>query len=217
VALEELESVGILGGTFNPPHVGHLLLARHARVQLGLGRVLLMPAYLAPNKPDGGGDPGVEHRLQMCRLAVAGEPGVEVSALEIERGGVSYTVDTLQAIHDMHPDAELTLIVGADTARTLPGWREPGRLFQLAQLAVAEREGLDAQALRETLAGLHPARSVRFLRMDRVDVSSTSVRERAGQGLPVAALVGKGVAAYIAEHGLYRSVSGRIAASGGAP
>ncbi|HYM46224.1 MAG TPA: nicotinate-nicotinamide nucleotide adenylyltransferase, partial [Solirubrobacteraceae bacterium] len=121
--------IGILGGTFNPPHVGHIALARRAREELGLERVLLMPAYRAPNKRSEHDDPGPEHRLQMCRLAVVDAPGVQVSAMEIERGGVSYTVDSLQAIHDGDPELELTLIVGADAARTLAGWREPARVL----------------------------------------------------------------------------------------
>ena len=211
--------VGILGGTFNPPHVGHLALARHARAELGLERVLLIPANVAPNKPVAHEDPGAEHRLQMCRLALAREPGVEASALEIERGGVSYTVDTLQAIHDEQPDAELTLILGADTARTLPGWREPARLLGLAELAIAERDELDSQEVREALtapapagAGLQPRMTL--LKMDRIAVSSSSVRELIAAGEPASELVGEAVAGYIAEHGLYRAGAADAGAAG---
>jgi nicotinate-nucleotide adenylyltransferase len=223
-----MERIGILGGTFNPPHVGHLALARHARFQLDLERVLLMPANLAPNKPALKDDPGPEHRLRMCRLAVAQEPGIETSALEIERGGTSYTVDTVQTIHDAHPDAELTLIVGADTARTLPGWREPRRLLDmLTRLAVAERDELDLEETRAELAPLmaSPApesdRGPRLaaLRMAPVAVSSSAVRRRIAAGEPVAELVGERVAGYIAEHGLYCTKSAASAArtaSGGA-
>ena len=204
--------VGILGGTFNPPHIGHLALARHARAELGLDLVLLMPANIAPNKPVACEDPGAEHRLQMCRIAVAREPGLKASALEIERGGVSYMVDTLQAIHDEHPDVELTLIMGADTARTLPSWREPARLLELADLAVTERDELDSQDVREALlssstptVGVGRAPRMTLLKMDRIAVSSSSVRELIAAGEPVAELVGEAVAGYIAEHGLYRS------------
>ena len=211
--------VGILGGTFNPPHVGHLALARHARAELGLERVLLIPANVAPNKPVAHEDPGAEHRLQMCRLALAREPGVEASALEIERGGVSYTVDTLQAIHDEQPDAELTLILGADTASTLPGWREPARLLGLAELAIAERDELDSQEVREALtapapagAGLQPRMTL--LKMDRIAVSSSSVRELIAAGEPASELVGEAVAGYIAEHGLYRAGAAGAGAAG---
>ena len=199
------ERIGILGGTFNPPHVGHVALARHARAELGLERVALMPAFAAPNKRVDRDDPGPTQRLAMCRLAVAGTPGVEASGREIERGGVSYTVDTLQAIHDEHPDVELTFIVGADTARTLAGWREPQRLLALAGLAVAERDGLGREELREALLGLHPSPRIEFLAMAPVAVSSSQVRERVAGGLDVDELVGERVAAYIAEHGLYRN------------
>jgi nicotinate-nucleotide adenylyltransferase len=200
--------VGILGGTFNPPHLGHVALARCARAELGLERVLLMPANVAPNKPLVDDDPGPEHRLQMCRLAVADEPGVQASALEIERGGTSYTVDTVRAIHDAHPDVELTLIVGADTARTLPGWREPARLLGLVELAVAQRDELDPDDVRAAVCsvpGLDPAARVRMLRMGRVAVSSSAVRELVAAGRPVSELVGEAVAGYISEHGLYRA------------
>lgn len=217
-----MERIGILGGTFNPPHIGHLALARHARAELGLERVLLMPAFLAPNKPDVRDDPGPAHRLQMCLLAVAHEPGVEASALEIERGGTSYTVDTVQAIHDTHPDAELTLIVGADTARTLLDWREPTRLLGMVRLAVAQRDDIDAEDVHETLAALSASGSGRsslprptLLRMARVAASSSTVRELLAAGEPVTEMVGEAVARYIAEHGLYRAAGAPTTGIGG--
>jgi nicotinate-nucleotide adenylyltransferase len=202
-----------LGGTFNPPHVGHLALAAQARRQLALERVALMPAFAAPNKRVDRDDPGPQHRLEMCRLAVADTPGVSASGREIERGGVSYTVDTLQLIHDEHPDVELTFIVGADTARTLAGWREPGRLLGLARLAVAERDGLGREDVREALLGVHPSPRIEFLAMTPVAVSSSLVRERVAQGADVGELVGERVAAYIADNGLYRAAP--VALQGG--
>jgi nicotinate-nucleotide adenylyltransferase len=216
-----VERIGILGGTFNPPHIGHVALARHARAELGLERVLLMPACAAPNKPNVREDPGPEHRLAMCRLAVAGEPGLEVSALEIERGGTSYTVDTVQAIHDAHPNAELTLIVGADTARTLPSWHESTRLLGMVGLAVAQRDELDSQDARRALApvtapGLDPPPRMTLLRMARIATSSSAVRGLLAAGAPVDELVGEAVAGYIAEHGLYRVTGASAAATGGA-
>jgi nicotinate-nucleotide adenylyltransferase len=196
---------GILGGTFNPPHLGHLAAARHARERLGLERVLLMPAHTAPHKRHEP-DPGAAHRLAMCRLAAADTEGVGVCALELERGGASYTVDTLRAIHASHPNAELTLIVGADTASTLPGWREPAALLELADLAVVARGGADELAVRDDLDALlggEPQR-VRFLQMPPVEISSSLARETAARGGPLAELVGPAVADYIREHGLYR-------------
>jgi nicotinate-nucleotide adenylyltransferase len=208
--------IGILGGTFNPPHLGHLAVAAHAYAELGLKRVLLMPACVPPHKR-GTEDPGPEHRLGMCRLLVKDAPGLSVCALEIEREGPSYTVDTLRAIHASHPDAQLTFILGADTASTLPSWREPVELLGLADLAVAAREGSGREGVRDILAPLLAARppgggrrsatEVRFLSMPVTEVSSSAARERVGRGEPIEDLVGTGVAGYIAEHGLYRSPS----------
>jgi nicotinate-nucleotide adenylyltransferase len=195
-------SIGILGGTFNPPHCGHLSLARHARAELGLGRVLLMPAHSAPHKGDDE-DPGPERRLEMCRLAVGAEAGLEACALEVERGGPSYTVDSLRAINESHPEAELTFIVGADMARTLPVWREPQALVELADLAVAEREDAGREDVLRALAPLRA--EVAFLKMPLLEISSSMVRERVHDGGSIARLVEPAVAEYISEHGLYRA------------
>jgi len=215
VALEDLRSVGILGGTFNPPHLGHLAVARHAQEELGLERVLLMPAHTPPHKA-AAKDPGPEHRLQMCRLLVAGADGLSACGLEIERGGPSYTVDTLKAIHASHPDAELTFIVGADTAGTLASWREPAQLLELARLAVAARSGSARELVLETVAGLAggegdgqaPGAEVRFLEMPAIEISSSMVRRRVAREEPIEELVAPAVAGYIAEHGLYRCEAG---------
>ncbi|MGA2455175.1 MAG: nicotinate-nucleotide adenylyltransferase [Solirubrobacteraceae bacterium] len=203
-------SLGILGGTFNPPHRGHLAVALHARNELALDRVLLIPAHVAPYKSDGdarrgGYDPGPEHRLRMCQLAVAGQDGLSVCAVEIERGGLSYTVDTLRSIHSSHPDAQLTLIVGADTAGTLGTWREPQRLLELAQLAVAARAGAAQRRVLDTIAAIDRNAAVSFLEMPTIEVSSSLVRQRVADGAAVEELVGPAVAGYIAEHGLYAS------------
>jgi nicotinate-nucleotide adenylyltransferase len=213
--MADLRSVGILGGTFNPPHLGHLALAHYAREELALERVLLMPSHIPPHK-SAEPDPGAQHRLNMCRLAVDGEPGLSVCSLEIDRPGPSYTVDTLNAIHASHPDAELTFIVGADIARTLPAWREPAKVLELARVAVGARAGACDQEVIETVASLSRssesngvargrpgAGEVRFLRMPIVEVSSSIVRERVSRGENVEQLVGPAVASYISEHGLY--------------
>jgi len=199
-------AIGILGGTFNPPHRGHLALARHARAELDLDRVLLMPAHSAPHKGDEE-DPGPRRRLEMCRLAVGGEPGMEACGLEIERGGPSYTVDTLRAIRQSDPEAELTFILGADMARTLPAWREPLALVQLGGLAVAEREEAGREDVLRALAPL--SADVAFLKMPLVEISSSIVRERVRDGESIEGFVEPAVAEYIAEHGLYRA---RVAA-----
>jgi nicotinate-nucleotide adenylyltransferase len=202
-----VSSIGILGGTFNPPHLGHLALARHARAELGLSRVLLMPAGAPPHKPRAA-DPGPEHRLAMCRLAAQGDDGVSVCGMELERPGPSYTADTLHEIHARHPEAELTFIVGADTARTLPSWHQPGSVLRLALLAVATRSGADRDQVRNAIsraAGSDGAAEPRFLSMEPIDISSSLARERIAAGEPVAAMLNEAVAGYIAAHGLYRA------------
>lgn len=198
--------MGILGGTFNPPHVGHVSCARWALRQLGLERVLVIPVHSPPHKP-AEDDPGPEHRLAMCRLAIEGEPRLEASALEVERAGPSYTVDTLRAIHADDSSARLTFIVGGDTALTLPEWREPEAVLSLARLAVAERSGVGRERIRATLGGLAGAERMVFLDMPPIVVSSSDVRARMRAGLPIAGLVPDGAARYIAEHRLYRGAA----------
>ena len=198
--------IGILGGTFNPPHRGHLALARHARDELSLERVVLMPVHTAPHKP-GGADPGPGHRLAMCRLAAGSEPGVSACALELERGGPSYTADTLKEIHERHPEAELTFIVGADTARTLPSWHEPQGVLELAALAVAARSGTDrgqVMAALEAAAGATGPLRVRFLEMAPIEASSSAARELLAAGKDATGMLSPEVADYVAEQGLYR-------------
>jgi nicotinate-nucleotide adenylyltransferase len=173
-----------------------------------------MPARIPPHKaPER--DPGAQQRLAMCRLAIDGEPGLSACSLEIDRPGASYTVDTLNAIHAIQPDAELTFIVGADIARTLPSWREPTKVLELARLAVAERNGASRDEVLSTVAqvrgrGGHApgASDVVFLEMPRVDVSSSVVRERAALGEPLEPLVGAALARYIADRGLYQAGPG---------
>lgn len=189
---------------FNPPHAGHIALARAAVRELGLDRVLLMPASIPPHKP-AIWDPGAEHRAQMCRLASAGEPRIEVCTLELRRPGPSYTVDTLRSVHDSHPDAELTLILGADMAATLGSWREPREIVGLARIAVAEREGVSPERVVEALSALDAAERADFLAMAPYDISSSGVRRTLTSGQPIASMVGSVLAAYIDEHELYGS------------
>jgi nicotinate-nucleotide adenylyltransferase len=211
VSPPDARSVGILGGTFNPPHLGHLAIARHALEELGLDRVVLMPAHTPPQKVIDG-DPGPQHRLRMSELLVDGSDRLSSCPLEVERGGPSYTVDTLNAIHASHPDAELTFILGADTASTLAAWREPAKLLQLADLAVAARSGSARREVLDTVArlgdGARPGRpgeaGVRFLEMPLIEISSSEARRRASRGEPIEDLVGPAVAGYIDDHRLYR-------------
>jgi nicotinate-nucleotide adenylyltransferase len=194
--------IGILGGTFNPPHLGHLICAQEACWQLGLDRVLLMPAGRSPFKLDEP-EPGAGHRLELCRAAVAADPRIEVSTVEVERPAPSYTVDTLEALHAQAPESELYLIVGGDVAAGLPGWRQPERVLSLAKLAVAEREGTARAIVEEALAAVRGGPEVEFFRMPAIGISSTMVRDRARRRQPIRYLVPDAVASYIEQHSIY--------------
>jgi nicotinate-nucleotide adenylyltransferase len=198
--------LGILGGTFNPPHIGHLVCAQEAHAQLDLDRVVLMPAGVPPHKQVAD-DPGPEARLELCERAVEGDKRFAVSRLELDRPGRSYTVDTLKALRESSPQDDLTFIVGGDMARSLPSWREPEAVLELATVAVAERAGSEREQIRAELAPLEPAASarVRFFEMPRIDVSSSLVRARVAAARPIRYLVPEPVAAAIAEHGWYRA------------
>jgi nicotinate-nucleotide adenylyltransferase len=187
---------------FNPPHLGHIGLARAALRELRLHRVLLVPTAVPPHKP-AIWDPGADVRAQMCRIASGEDPRIEVCTLELERPGPSYTVDTLESIHASRPDARLTLILGADMAATLGSWRKPRAILSVARVAVADREGISRSEVLAELEPLGGAGRVDFLSMSERDVSSSQVRRALAAGHPVEALVGRGVAAYIDEHALY--------------
>ncbi len=196
--------VGILGGVFNPPHIGHLVCAQEAHEQLGLDRVVLVPVGEAPHRSVTE-DPGGDVRGQMCERAVADDDRFEVSRVEVERPGPSYTLDTLRAVRKRSPDDSIVLIMGADQAETLPQWHEPEEVLRLAVIAVAEREDTRRDRVRRAVAELSGSGRVGFFEMPRVDVSSTLVRRRARLGRPVRYLVPDGVAELIAELGLYRA------------
>jgi nicotinate-nucleotide adenylyltransferase len=199
-----VSALGILGGTFNPPHVAHLVCAREALEQLGLDRVVLMPVAAPPHKPLPD-DPGPEVRLELCRQAAAGDEHLEVSDLEVRRGGPSYTAATLEELHATRPEDELTFIAGGDMAASLPEWRDPERVLELARFAVAEREGAERKEIERRTASLRGRERIVFFDMPRLDVSSSDVRSRVAAGRPIDDLVPPPVAAYIAEHGLYRT------------
>jgi nicotinate-nucleotide adenylyltransferase len=193
---------GIFGGVFNPPHLGHLVCAQEAHVALGLDRVLLVPVHEPPHK-DVEQDPGVEHRVELCRRAVAGDERFSVSRIEADVPGRSYTVDTLRRLHESRPEDELTFIMGGDMAYALPTWHEPEAVLGLATLGVAERDGIRRADIMERLAGLAGADRIRFFDMPRLDISSSDIRRRVTAGRPIRYLVPDAVAAFIASERLY--------------
>jgi nicotinate-nucleotide adenylyltransferase len=189
--------------------VGHLICAQEAHTQLGLDRVALVPVGQAPHR-ELERDPGSEVRADLCERVVAQDERLELLRVEIDRPGRSYTADTLAILRERSPDDELTLILGADQAASLPAWREPERVLALARLAVTARRELDRDQVRRSLEGLPGAERIAFFEMPRVDVSSSLVRERAASGRPIRYLVADTVADAIAAQGLY----GRRAATG---
>ncbi|HYZ80881.1 MAG TPA: nicotinate-nucleotide adenylyltransferase [Solirubrobacteraceae bacterium] len=196
--------VGLLGGTFNPPHVGHLVCADCAREELGLDVVRLVVAGSPPHK-EVEWDPGADVRAELARLAAAGEPALEVSLVELSRPGPSYTVDTLRALHAEAPGDELTFIVGGDMALSFPRWREPGGILALARLGVALRAA-DREAVRSSVAavGAEALERLDLFEMPRIDVSSSLVRERVAAGRSIRYLVPDAVRERIERLGLYR-------------
>jgi nicotinate-nucleotide adenylyltransferase len=196
--------VGVLGGTFNPPHLGHLVCAQEAYLQLELSRVILIPARIPPHKPVDE-EPGVEHRAEMCRLAISGhEDRFAVSDVETRREGPSYTVDTLEELHADQPGTELFLIVGADVAIGFPTWREPERVLSLATLAVAQRPGTGREAVERSLREVRGGETAEFFPMPEIGISSTMLRDRARRGEPTTYLMPDAVRSYIDQHGIYR-------------
>ncbi len=198
-----MASIGLLGGTFNPPHLAHLVCAMEARDQLGLDVVKLVPAGTPPHKAIE--DPGSRVRVELCELAAATEPGLEVLRDEVRRAGPSYTVDTLRGLHDASPGDELTFIVGGDQALGLPDWREPETILSLARIAVANRGDVGREAILERCSSLAGAiQRITFFDMPRLDISSSLIRARVAAGRPIRHLVPAGVADRIAREGLYR-------------
>jgi nicotinate-nucleotide adenylyltransferase len=195
-------SVGILGGTFDPIHHGHLVIAEEAREALGLERVVLVPTASPPHKP---GRPVTDaaDRLAMVGLAIAGNPGFEVSRVETERGGASYTVDTLAALAADGID-QPWFILSAEALAGFAAWREPGRILDLCRLAVVPRDGYEPLD-RAWIAERFPGREdrVRFLPGPLLPISGSVVRRRAAVGRSVRYLVPDAVARYIADHRLY--------------
>ena len=194
--------LGILGGTFNPPHLGHLVCAQEAHRSLELDRVMLVPARIPPHKPVEH-EPGPEHRLELCSLAVRDDDRFEVSDIELGRDGPSYTVDTLQELTSKASTTELFLIVGGDIAVGLPRWREPERVLDLATLAIAKRRGTARTSVQNSLDVLRGGERARFFEMPRIGVSSTMIRRRVRAAQPIRYLVPDRVAEYIDRHDLY--------------
>lgn len=197
--------LGIFGGTFDPPHVGHLLAASDVFEQLALDRLLFVPAAIQPLKAGRTPAPGT-HRLAMLRLTTGGDARFGVDSVELDREGLSYTVDTLREFARRFPSAELFFLVGADVLSTFAQWRDPHTVLELATLAVMTRRAEDGtQQLDDTIGrDAELARRMTRVATRRFDVSSTEVRERVRAGRSIHGFVTDAVAEYIGSHGLYR-------------
>ncbi len=195
-------AIGVLGGTFDPVHVGHLIIAREVALELGLEMVYFIPTGITPLK-DGKITPS-HHRLQMLRLALGGETGFRLSTLELEQPGLSYTVDTLRELR-CTDSRELYLILGKDAMASLLQWHHPKELIRLCYIAAVPRPGVpepDVSVLEGALPGLRER--LHLLSGPKIAISASEIRHLVARGLPVRHLLPAGVEGYIREHGLYR-------------
>jgi len=200
-------NIGILGGTFDPIHIGHLVVAEEARIRVGFNEVLFVPAGQPLLKPDRNITPS-NQRVEMVRRAIANNPHFKLCTIEAERPGPSYTVDTLTMLREqLGSEVGLFFILGRDTLAELPSWKEPKKLVQLCRLVVAPRLGSkDLQHLETEIPGLLD--KVIQLDMPVIGISSSEIRQRIAEGLPIRYLVPAGVEKYLTEQKIY-FVSGR--------
>jgi len=194
--------LGLFGGSFDPPHVGHLLVASDAFEALELDRIVFVPAGVQPLKV-GRAVASAEHRLAMVQLLVGHDPRFVVDPIEINRPGLSFTVDTLAAFADRDSEAEMFLLVGADVPRAFARWREPERVMELATVVVLQRGGELETGDDEDPRAIDLMKRLRRLATRRVDISSTEIRQRVRDGLSIRGFVPDAVAEFIAAERLY--------------
>ena len=196
--------IGLLGGTFDPIHMGHLIIAEEVRLKLALDEVLFIPAGQPWLKSERRVAPG-EHRLEMLKLAIGPNPHFKVSTIELERPSPSYSVDTVSALQDeLGAEVELYFIIGFDALAELPIWKEPSRLLGLCQIVAVGRPGyaeLDWRSLEQSIPGI--SSRVVVVDVPQIDISSTQIRERVAEGLSISHLVPEAVERYILKHRLY--------------
>lgn len=197
-SFEDISSIGIFGGTFDPIHTGHLILAERAREELDLDAILFMPAHVPPHKVNGRKIASGEARLEMIRLAIRSNPAFHVTEIELQREGVSYTVDSLEDIHRSAPDARLVLLMGSDNARDFTSWRRPERILELATVGVWERPG--SYYWPEVYHDYIP----RKVSSPLLEISSTEIRNRVAAGRSIRYMTPDSVRDYIEQHGIYR-------------
>lgn len=204
--------IGIFGGTFDPVHLGHLIMAEQCREQAKLDAVWFVPSARPPHKPDRALTP-FRQRVEMLELALAGYPVFGIDELEEERPGPSFTVDTLEVLGQRHPDVEFNLIVGSDCLPDLPSWREPTRLAERAGLLVVGRPAWPIWTVEQLRQALRLPESVplryQVIHMPQIEISSRDLRRRRAEGHTIRYLVPRAVECYIETHQLYRSASNK--------
>jgi nicotinate-nucleotide adenylyltransferase len=202
--------IGVLGGTFDPVHLGHIRMAEEARDALGLEQVILVPAGQPMSKLNRAITPA-EHRIQMLRLVVKDKPHLAISTIETERPGPSFTIDTIAALqHKYGTGAEIYFILGWDSLEQLPEWRDPARLAAMCRLVAVPRPGYsrpDMKTLERKIPGI--SKNVIFLEKPNIDISATATREKVARGESIDQLVPGQVGAYIKKHKLYRTAGGK--------
>jgi nicotinate-nucleotide adenylyltransferase len=199
-------NIGLFGGTFDPPHNGHLIVAQDAALALSLDRVLFMPAAQPPHKLGRAMSPAAL-RADMLELAIAGNPLFALSSLELQREGPSYTIETLASLTAQEPGVTWTLLLGADQYAEFETWRQPGAIRRLARIAVLARGGGSDGTAATAAAGLPPVEQLKDgdvrVQVTRIDISATQVRARVAAGQPIRYMVPVAVEQFIFEHGLY--------------
>jgi nicotinate-nucleotide adenylyltransferase len=189
--------IGLFGGSFNPPHLGHLIVAEVLREERALDAVWWIPAHVAPHKTRED-LAAAEHRVKMTRLAIEGHPAFSLETLELERPAPSYTVDTLRALRRVHPEWHFDLLVGSDSLEAFAEWRDPEGILRRAELVVYPRPGFAVTQLPDLLQG-----RVHQIPAPRVEISSSDIRRRVREGRSIRYLVPASVADYIEVNGLY--------------
>lgn len=195
----KVEQLGVMGGTFNPIHHGHLIAARSAFEQLNLDRLLLMPNARSPLKMDEELADAMD-RLEMVRLAVENEPGLEACDLEVRREGASFLIETLEELQDRNPDAQLTFLMGVDSLETFGRWKEVERIVEIAKIVVLPRPGVDPNLALSALETRAPGLQgkIQFLNAGpQIEISATDIRERLKAGQSIRYLVPEAVEAYL--------------------
>jgi nicotinate-nucleotide adenylyltransferase len=201
----KMSKIGIMGGTFNPIHLAHLIMAEHAYEQFSLDKILFMPSKNPPHKPQTDIISDL-YRSRMVQLAIEDNPHFEFSSLEIDREGTTYTFETLEDLSKKYPDNEYYFILGADSLFTIEHWRNPGRIFELSQVIAAGRDHLSDEEMIKQIAYISTKfyANIHLLRTPNMDISSQMLREKIRLGQSIRYYVPKEVEEYILEHKLYK-------------